>query len=251
MTLSDLHEPLEPIFALLARWAGWPPGGRLLDVGCGAGLKTGVLVAALGGHSTIVGVDSDLSLVRTLAHRPPPIASRVAPLVADAHALPLNQMSFDGAWCCAVLGLLHDPALALSELRRALRPGGVAVVATAAQPWSAVHRWPPEVARTLAAVYEQALERGLATPHRSELAEGLAAQLRVAGLDDVAARAFLIEPPQPAPLVAELALTPWEALRPALAPLLDAATLAAADEHAAAPEDAEPVAALLAAQGRA
>jgi len=223
MTLSDLHEPLLPIFVELARWAGWPVGARVLDAGCGPGLKADVLAEALGRCGTIIGVDRDVTLLQAaqLAVRAQ-AASPLSPvarlwLAGDIGALPLAAGSFDGVWCSAVLGLMDDQAAALGELRHALRLGGVAMVVTGAQCWAAVHRWPPEMAAALAAAYQRGLAGGQLTPAGSELGDQLAAQLCDAGFVGVTCRAMLSDPPASSPLLAELLLVPWAALRAALA----------------------------------
>jgi SAM-dependent methyltransferase len=48
-----------------------------------------------------------------------------ADLLGDAHAIPFQADSFDCVFSYAVLAHLHSPFLALHEIRRVLRPGGV------------------------------------------------------------------------------------------------------------------------------
>jgi SAM-dependent methyltransferase len=47
---------------------------------------------------------------------------------ADAVSLPVDDASFDAALCVQVLEYVPDPAAALAEMHRALRPGGRVVV---------------------------------------------------------------------------------------------------------------------------
>ncbi|HET9206693.1 MAG TPA: methyltransferase domain-containing protein [Burkholderiaceae bacterium] len=100
-------------------------GMRVLDVGCGPGTIT-VGVAQLVAPGVVIGIDIQPSLVeraRALA------AARALPNVrfevADVHALPFADGSFDAAFGNGVLMHLAEPMHALTQMRRVLRPGGV------------------------------------------------------------------------------------------------------------------------------
>jgi SAM-dependent methyltransferase len=82
-------------------------GSRLIDLGCGPRDQA---VAAEHYGLRYAGVDVD---------------SRAADCLADAHALPFADNSFDGALAYAVLEHLHNPFVAASEAARVLIPGGV------------------------------------------------------------------------------------------------------------------------------
>jgi SAM-dependent methyltransferase len=53
-----------------------------------------------------------------------------APVQASADALPFRDNSFDGAIACHMLCHVDEPAKAVAELRRVVRPGGWLVAAT-------------------------------------------------------------------------------------------------------------------------
>lgn len=99
------------------------PGPRVLDVGVGPGTSA-LEMARADSSRRHVGVDvSARMLARASAH------ARAAgtPLLllrADAARLPIRDGAFDGATGHSVLYLLPDPAAALREVRRAVRPGG-------------------------------------------------------------------------------------------------------------------------------
>src|SRR5262249_51634309 len=112
------------------------PGGRVLELGCGAGTYVRLLVKR--GHPT-VGLDYSVpSLVRAVAADPGRLGRYVA---GDAYALPFPSGAFDGIVCIGVLQALARQEGALAEIARVLAPGGRLVVETL-NPWS-----PPAVGR--------------------------------------------------------------------------------------------------------
>jgi SAM-dependent methyltransferase len=103
---------------------------RLLDVGCGSGDVASFLVGAAGRQTLAVGVDLKLLHVRQ-------VPAAVTPLVADVHALPFRDRTFDvvltslflhhfdGDAAVAVLRDLYRlcrRALVITDLRRAQVP---------------------------------------------------------------------------------------------------------------------------------
>lgn len=104
-------------------------GMRLLDCGCGPGSITVDLAQAVAPGDTI-GIDlreDALAQARALA-RERRIAN-VAFHAASVYHLPFPDGSFDAAFACAVLQHLAAPLVALQEIRRVLKPGGVIGVA--------------------------------------------------------------------------------------------------------------------------
>ncbi|MBI4614010.1 MAG: class I SAM-dependent methyltransferase [Planctomycetes bacterium] len=87
-----------------------PPGGLVLDVGCGrrpyepffAGLR-------------YVGID---------------LSGRFCDVAAEAGRFPFLDSSFDIVLCSTVLEHVEEPAAVVGETRRVLRPGGLAAFAT-------------------------------------------------------------------------------------------------------------------------
>jgi SAM-dependent methyltransferase len=107
--------------ALLAR-AGVETG-RMLDVGCG----TGGILRSLAHRGDVVGIDYaeiGLRFCRTKGLRDV--------LRASALALPFRDGVFDLCVLMDILEHVDEEALLLSEVRRVLRPGGVAILSVPA-----------------------------------------------------------------------------------------------------------------------
>jgi 2-polyprenyl-6-hydroxyphenyl methylase/3-demethylubiquinone-9 3-methyltransferase len=91
----------------------------ILDVGCGAGFLTNEL--ALAGHK-VTGVDlSETSLSVAGMHDK---TKTVTYKVADAYELPFSDASFDVLCAMDFLEHVEDPARAIKEFSRVLKPGG-------------------------------------------------------------------------------------------------------------------------------
>ncbi|WP_345430631.1 methyltransferase domain-containing protein [Actinoallomurus vinaceus] len=99
------------------------PGQTVLDLGCGPGTDLGALAGAVGGEGHVIGVDRDPRMAAR-AHTRTASGARVQVVLGDAHALPLPDGGVDRARTDRVLQHVADPAAALAELRRVLRPGG-------------------------------------------------------------------------------------------------------------------------------
>lgn len=103
------------------------PGERLLEIGCGAGQATALVVARLGGHGSVLAIDrSQAAIARTQARNADALAECLLSTAEVALAdLVLEPGSLDGAWALNVnVFWTADPAPELATLHRALRPGG-------------------------------------------------------------------------------------------------------------------------------
>lgn len=92
-------------------------GCRLLDVGCGEGHNTRLLVDA---GAALTAID----LSETFVHAARDACDAIAHLVGDGLHLPFADSSFDAATAFMCLMDMADPASALRELARVVRPGG-------------------------------------------------------------------------------------------------------------------------------
>ena len=102
-------------------FAGYEPGEKIIDVGCGTGSMTEAL-AERGDHASIVGIDvSEPYVAFARARNKDP---RITFDVGDASSLPYDTGRFDRAVCQLVLMFLPDPFPAVAEMRRVVRAGG-------------------------------------------------------------------------------------------------------------------------------
>ena len=152
-------------------------GERILDVGCGPGFYCAELLEEIGTTGTMVGVDSSPQML-ALAARRCAGHDRVEFREGDATSLPVDDASFDGAVCVQVLEYVPDVAAGLSELHRALRPGGRVVIWDV--DWATVSWYSADPARMdhVLAAWDEHLA------HVS-LPRTLAATMRSAGFEDI------------------------------------------------------------------
>ena len=98
-------------------------GNAVLDVGCGTGEDVRALAEVVGPGGRAVGVDISETLLTEARARAGAI-SRAEFHLGDARALPFAAASFDGCRAERTLTYLADPAPAVAEMVRVVRPGG-------------------------------------------------------------------------------------------------------------------------------
>jgi SAM-dependent methyltransferase len=106
----------------LADLAGLRPGHRVLDVGCGPGALTSVLVERVGAEK-VAAVDPSEPFVAAAQARHPGVDVRRA----AAEALPFADDAFDAALAQLVVHFMSDPVAGLAEMGRVTRRHGVVV----------------------------------------------------------------------------------------------------------------------------
>jgi SAM-dependent methyltransferase len=174
--MGRFSEPLGPKFADAV---GAAPGQHALDVGCGPGALTAVLVDRLGAEH-VSAIDPSESFVAALHERLPVVDVRVG----AAEALPYDDDTFDLALAQLVVHFMKDPVAGLAEMARVTKPGGLVAAnvwdhARGNGPvtmfWKAVHTLDPteEMENTMPGVREGHLaalfsEAGL-TPEETTL----------------------------------------------------------------------------------
>jgi ubiquinone/menaquinone biosynthesis C-methylase UbiE len=111
---------------LCARRIGLADVRTVLDVGAGVGHWGRLLSRVLSADATVVGVDPEPRWVEEAGVRAPD--ARFSYQQATVEQLPFEDASFDLVTCQTVLIHVRDPAVALAEMVRVVRPGGVVVV---------------------------------------------------------------------------------------------------------------------------
>lgn len=96
------------------------PGNKVLEVGVGAGN-----ILAQIQNAELYGIDISEFILGKAAER---LGDRAVLQKANAEELPFEDAMFDRVYCSEVLEHVIDPKAVIREMRRVLKPGGVAVV---------------------------------------------------------------------------------------------------------------------------
>ncbi|HLL26598.1 MAG TPA: class I SAM-dependent methyltransferase [Xanthobacteraceae bacterium] len=124
---GDAYEKMMGVWSRLAGevfldWLATPPGLGWIDVGCGNGAFTELLVERAA-PAKVEGIDpSEGQLAFARARHKAGVAEFRA---GDAAALPFPAESFDAAVMALVLFFVPEPAKGVAEMVRVVRPGGI------------------------------------------------------------------------------------------------------------------------------
>ena len=125
---ADVQEAMvRPVYDAVLAALDPAPGQRLLDVGCGAGLFA--LLAARSGAS-VFGIDAAVPMLAIAAERVPSGEFRTG----DLETLPHADAAFDVVTGFNAFQFAANPARALAEAARVVRPCGAVVVVTWGEP---------------------------------------------------------------------------------------------------------------------
>lgn len=146
-TPSDrLHDALAPVYGIeddrstAQRLKSALPASlvagdeEMLDVGCANGVH---LARLLSTGARVVGLDRSDAMVHEARTRVPSVTL----VRGDATALPFPDASFDIVTSFSTLLIVDDIELAIGEIARVVRPGGLVVLDVAGQWNLSVHAW--------------------------------------------------------------------------------------------------------------
>lgn len=153
---ARIEENVAPVREWMIRELAPRPGDTLLELAAGAG-DTGFEAAALAGEDgRLISTDFSQAMVEVARRRAAQLGlANVDHRVMDAESIELDADSIDGVLCRFGYMLMAEPAAALAETRRVLRPGGRVALAV----WSAPERNP-----WISIGFGLLLERGLLPP---------------------------------------------------------------------------------------
>ncbi|MEV0623834.1 class I SAM-dependent methyltransferase [Nonomuraea sp. NPDC050404] len=110
--------------ALVRRHAA--PGSEILEIAPGPGYLS--IALARTGDYTVTGLDVSRTFVEIARTKAAEAGVQVDFRLGNASEMPFDDAAFDLLICCAAFKNFADPAGALREMRRVLRPGGRGLV---------------------------------------------------------------------------------------------------------------------------
>jgi SAM-dependent methyltransferase len=169
----------EPLAGVFASFAGVGVGDKVLDVGCGPGALTAHLLSV---GAEVAAIDPSPPFVDAIRTRCP----EVEVCRGTAEELPYDAAAFDAALAQLVVHFMSDPVVAVRQMARVTRRGGVVAACVwdgstgALAPfWDAVHVIDPDAE-------DEALLSGAHRGHLTELFDA-------AGLRDVQEESIAVE----------------------------------------------------------
>ena len=129
----------EPWARLLTDQLELAPGDAVLDVACGPGSVSRVAAECVGAGGRVTACDLSSAMLE-LARAKPPVedGAEIEYLEAPADELPVGACSYDAVTCQQGLQFFPDRPAAVTEMLRALRPGGRVGIAV----WTEIGRSP-------------------------------------------------------------------------------------------------------------
>ncbi|WP_420587068.1 class I SAM-dependent methyltransferase [Ruegeria sp.] len=187
LTFEDqLDHLFQPVLQLVLERAGLSDGMKVLDIGCGTGASALAAAERVGASGEILGVDiSDPFLARAKDRADQLNARNVRFHKADAQIEPFEDGAFDAVISRFGVMFFEDPTAALTNIGRALKPGGTLTFAAwgglSDNPWFRV----PHIAATKRLGQPPKVDRNAPGPLAFHDRDRVAGLMTAAGLTDV------------------------------------------------------------------
>lgn len=101
-------------------------GDKIMDLGCGTGYYL-FLLSSLPATLDLTGLDNDK---KALSEAKDSLDKKINFVLSDSHRLPFKDKTFDKVVASEVFEHLEDDQVALMEIFRILKPGGILVIST-------------------------------------------------------------------------------------------------------------------------
>jgi ubiquinone/menaquinone biosynthesis C-methylase UbiE len=172
---QQILEPaiLGPAARALVDSANLRAGETVLDVGCGTGAAARFAATRVSPSGRVVGIDINPDMIQMAKSLPPANGLAIEWYVQSAYQLPVNDQTVDVALFAQTLQFLDDKPRALSEVKRALKPGGRIALGL----WCDVRKNP----------YFDGLVKAMTLHVGSETAAGLQAAFSLSSADEIRA----------------------------------------------------------------
>ena len=166
--------------AIFLDWVKPPKGARWLDIGCGTGVFT-ELVLDTCSPATVVAVDPSAAQIELACNKP--VGRRAHFRVADAQTLPFADGAFDVVASALVINFIPDRPRAIAEMRRVSHLSGM----VAGYVWDfAAERSPSGPIRL--GLNQIGAKSPIASGTEDSRLEGLISLFEKGGLQDIATR---------------------------------------------------------------
>jgi SAM-dependent methyltransferase len=138
------------------------PGAVLLDVGCGTGEDVRTLARRVAPGGRAIGVDASARMVAEARRRAAEAGEGTAEFIrSDVRSLALPDAAVDGCRTERLLQHIDEPAAAIAEMARVVRPGGRVVAAEPDWGTLVIDAGDPAAAAEVAAAAGRRLRSGL------------------------------------------------------------------------------------------
>jgi ubiquinone/menaquinone biosynthesis C-methylase UbiE len=159
-------------------------GDQVLDMGCGDGTYSRLLVDAVSPGGRVIAVDISrpyLDVARKYL-RKHPHAPSIRFVQGNIRKLPFSTGTLDAVWCAQSFYTFEDPLKALAELTRVTRRGGIVAVLENDSFHQVLLPWPVEIELALCLAEYKSLQARQARPRKYYIGRNLRDLFVKAGL---------------------------------------------------------------------